>query len=363
MASLRTKVEVYHLYGHQDEVENYAHLPRDAQLNVQVNDSAQHALQWAYEHSQFVSNPSFSGEGWQLLVNGSKVYCHIRPAIRSHLGCHNLRQYLYDSSHLSWNFFSQVDFDPLEHYLCGQSQAFCLWFTKHWTNFCGIGKMMKRMKLWNTDLCPCCDQIPETSTLHLFMCPSPVIHQARQTLFTDILGWLAEVDTAPDLLHLISCLWYRRQPSFDKEDTLLLRKLWTILVEIGTSGMWQGLLPRGMVEYQQEYYHSIGSKRSGRKWASRLVGRVLRATHHLWMLRNDMVHLKTEEGLKGMDLVVLQHEVESEVNRGVDMMEPEDHYLLDIHLPTLLLEPVEYLRGWLCSVKLARGDFEAAREE
>ena len=81
------------------------------------------------------------------------------------------------------------------------------------------------------------------------------------------------------------------------------------------------------------------------------------------MLRNDMVHLKTEEGLKGMDLVVLQHEVESEVNRGVDMMEPEDHYLLDIHLPTLLLEPVEYLRGWLCSVKLARGDFEAAREE
>ena len=63
MASLRTKVEIYHLYGHQDKLENYVHLPRDAQLNVQVTDSAQQVLQWAYEHSLFVSNPSFSREG------------------------------------------------------------------------------------------------------------------------------------------------------------------------------------------------------------------------------------------------------------------------------------------------------------
>ena len=71
-----------------------------------------------------------------------------------------------------------------------------------------------------------------------------------------------------DLLHLVSSLWYKQQPSFDKDDTLLLQKLWTVLVEIGTSGMWQGLLPYGMVEYQQEYYHSIGSKKTGKKWAS-----------------------------------------------------------------------------------------------
>ena len=76
-----------------------------------------------------------------------------------------------------------------------------------------------------------------------------------------------------------------------------------------------------------------------------------------------MVHLSTLEGLNGMDLVSLHSAVESEVLRGVELMAPEHHYLMEVQLDSLLGESLEHLRGWLCSVKLARGDIEGAVDE
>ena len=98
-------------------------------------------------------------------------------------------------------------------------------------------------------------------------------------------------------------------------------------------------------------------------WASRLVGRILRVTHSLWLYRNSMVHLATEEGLRGMDLIALHSEVEKEYSRGVELMAQADHHLLETPLDTLLGDSLENLRGWLCHVKLARGDLEGAVEE
>ena len=68
-----------------------------------------------------------------------------------------------------------------------------------------------------------------------------------------------------------------------------------------------------------------------------------------------MVHLQTKEGLKAMDMVAFHTEVENEVKKGIDLMVSEDYYLMDIELDKLLQEPLELLRGWLWSMKLAMG--------
>ena len=44
-------------------------------------------------------------------------------------------------------------------------------------------------------------------------------------------------------------------------------------------------------------------------------------------------------------------------------MEAEDHYLMDTSMDILMEENVEGIRGWLCSVLIARGQINAAREE
>ena len=144
---------------------------------------------------------------------------------------------------ISWNTFPLIDWDILEHFMNKQSRAFKLWYTKHCTNFCDIGKMMKRMKLWTTDLCPCCQQIPESNTTHLYICPHPLIANKRESSFKEILTWMENSNTDPSIYHLLYPLWYRKQPIFKEEETLELVKIWDILQDIGTASTWMGLFP------------------------------------------------------------------------------------------------------------------------
>ena len=76
-----------------------------------------------------------------------------------------------------------------------------------------------------------------------------------------------------------------------------------------------------------------------------------------------MVHLKTAQGLTGMRLMELQQEIEFELSRGVELMEVDDHHLMEVQLDSLMADSLENLRGWLCSVKIARGDCAAAEAE
>ena len=143
---LRTTVNIQHIYGHQDETISYSLLTREAQLNVQVDEQAQEALNDVCEEQKFVNQPVFQQEGYQLWVNNEKIHCNFRKELRRYIGKINLRQYLYEKKLIAWNIFTDVDWELLDKFMSKQTREFKLWFTKHVTNFCGIGKMMKRMK-------------------------------------------------------------------------------------------------------------------------------------------------------------------------------------------------------------------------
>ena len=52
-----------------------------------------------------------------------------------------------------------------------------------------------------------------------------------------------------------------------------------------------------------------------------------------------------------------------EAEKEVEAMVGEDFYLMDTPLDQLLLEPIENIHGWLCSVKIASGDIDAEHTE
>ena len=149
----------------------------------------------------------------------------------------------------------------------------------------------------------------------------------------------------------------------DADDSWVYRTLYTTMRELGVSGMWMGLLPLNLVQLQDQYYKMISSRRSGSKWAIDLVGHMLRATHKLWLQHNDILHARTDAGLKGYTLIELTSLIERQYTLGVQQMSADDHYLMDIPISELLNGPVDSIRGWLCSVLIARGDLEAAQKE
>ena len=174
---------------------------------------------------------------------------------------------------------------------------------------------------------------------------------------------MEDVNTGPNIYHLMHSLWFGKQPYFDNDDSQDLVKIWNILQDIGTQGTWIGLLPIKLCEMQDRYYTYMGLRSTGEKWGTELINKVLRATLHLWLQRNEVLHAQTKEGIKVMELASLHTAVEEELAKGMGGLQPDDYYLLDKDIEKIKEESLESIRGWLCSIKIARGDFEGAQVE
>ena len=111
--------------------------------------------------------------------------------------------------------------------MSSQSRVFQLWYAKHWTNFSGIGVRMKQMKLWGNDLCPCCRQVTESTTMHLYLCPHP---------------WLEIVHTEPLLLEIITTFWHGENLILDPDCPQSLKSMYNTLRDIGLHQTWLGFL-------------------------------------------------------------------------------------------------------------------------
>ena len=62
-------------------------------------------------------------------------------------------------------------------------------------------------------------------------------------------------------------------------------------------------------------------------------------------------------------MISTQTAVENQLALGHENQDVDDHYLLENYVESLMSEPAEIIRGWLCEILIARGDFASARLE
>ena len=75
------------------------------------------------------------------------------------------------------------------------------------------------------------------------------------------------------LLDLLTLFWHGEEITLDADCPPMLKNVYNIILEIGLHQMWTGFLPVGMVEFQEEYYLQIGSRRSGKNGELILLGK------------------------------------------------------------------------------------------
>ena len=102
---------------------------------------------------------------------------------------------------------------------------------------------------------------------------------------------------------------------FVSDSPSIMIAIYNILREIGVHQMWTGLLPIHLIDTQQQYYNYIGSQKSARSWGTTFVGKMLRATHGLWMERNRILHLRTENGIHGLQMICLNSAISAQYDR------------------------------------------------
>ena len=96
--------------------------------------------------------------------------------LRDWVGGSHARGYWHRREIISQDAFNLVDWDSVQKILSADSVLFRMWWAKHLTGFCAIGLQMSRWGEWDSPRCPCCEQVAETSTRHMWACTHPEMY-------------------------------------------------------------------------------------------------------------------------------------------------------------------------------------------
>jgi len=120
---------------------------------------------------------------------------------------------------------------------------------------------------------------------------------------------------------------------------------------IGWNNMLEGFYHVGWQTLQQEYYHQIKSRKSGKKWQVGLCKELWDMANDLWRDCNESLHQRdnvvTDLETTGCDQAVRYY-----FNRLEDPVE-EDKYLKQHTLEVLLKKHTNYKREWVREVQKA----------
>ena len=242
-------------------------------------------------------------------------------------------------------------------------QLYHLWFSKHHANWCGCGKNMVRWKFWDSDLCPCCLRVPEVSPQHVFFCEMPEMVSFRNELISDIVAWMVSVDTHPHLYSLIVSAFLGQLHQVRRHLYTWWEPVLNAFLKIPQLLILQGFLPKGLDIIQQDYYTEKGSRRTGASWVKKLCNKLINATHSLWTKRNSFEHDKQQHGLLEIEDLRLDTAIRRQFALGSDSLHSSDKYLFDRSRLDLWAQNGAYIRAWLSTVLIARGEYEQAKKE
>jgi hypothetical protein len=341
--------------GHQDDLHDYEDLDRISQLNVQCDTAAKKLLRECI-HNNALQPYRLPFQGWRCQIDNVWRSDEVGTAVRDTIGKKKIMNHLIKTGRMSAEQFNLIYWDPIGTTMAASPQLYQLWASKQVTRFCGTGRMMMAMKLWDNDRCPCCKTVEET-TYHILTCPDTDMADCFTSGTNDLKEWLQDHDTHPVLQDFL--LQYIRQQDRSTFSQLpeLPTELTTLAKDQDTIG-WQncleGKLPYSLYLFQELYLDTLDTKRTITGWAAGLVDHILHITHMSWKHRCDVVHARELDGLKTTESNTLQDEIRTQFLLGHHNLQQEDHHLLQTGLEAILSLYGPEKKAWLDTIRVAR---------
>ena len=145
---------------------------------------------------------------------------------------------------------------------------------------------MKRYKRRLTVTCPLCPSDEDTS--HVWLCQSAQTQQQWSAALYDLRFWLEEQGTEPGLMDLLvlGLDSWRTQgtPPSAPHETLALRQ-----ALLGWQSIFEGRPAIGWAEIQDQYFKSLGSRRTEQRWIMQVLLKLVGIAWDLWVHRNGFL--------------------------------------------------------------------------
>jgi hypothetical protein len=344
-----------HVKAHQDDNRAYDSLPRDAQLNCQMDYHAKRAIHEAYA-PQDIPTRRFPLEPICVFLGRNKLTSDKGERLRFWAHRQLAKSHFHEKSILFANQFDMVDWDSIHTALRRVPRMFQIWACKQVMDIAPANGN----RPWERTLCPLCPSCAQEreTCAHTLFCN----HEGRVDVLMksiDLLAaWMTEVETDPDLRDCITDYARGRGGLSMSEICRNLDRRFQLMArdqdEIGWRRFMEGMICQRMRTIQTEFSVIEGSKVTPDQWASGVVIKLLETTHGQWLYRCIQVHDKVQGTIATQRKEELQREIEEQQDRGFDGLLEEDQFLGEVNLEDLETSSGERQEYWLVAMRAAR---------
>ena len=231
-------------------------------------------------------------------------------------------------------------------------------FVSKWvSHHISVGRMMLFCSNRYTSECPCCGHHEET-TIHVLRCPAASCRVKWNEELNQIDKWMRDNHTAPQLQDAIYGAlrgFYLEEFNTYRPPGLVgpVRECVESQIAIGWVGFVEGLFTPRWAGIQNDYFKSLGYRRTGQRWAINLSKKIWSMVFKMWDHRNSILFSKNKvDELSGLDK--LKQAIIREKGLGMGNMHPSISPYLNLPQSSLSrMKPIE-LQRWFFLIRQAR---------
>ena len=353
------KINHRHVYAHQDDDKDYEDLPRLAQMNVRMDWLAKFASSQIIEKHIVPPKSSHHPLGFIAVTVHGKVIPHqIKHDIYNAISEKLTHQWWISKGRYNIHDIPLLHWEVCAAASTSQSKSDQKFSAKWTTGHLATGTKMMQWKKRAKDNCPFC-LAPEETTYHILTCPHDNSKNIWESSFETLIKSLTRIDTESELLSTLTYdlhCWRHAKPFLLTQSlSISLQPIFTHLRQIQYDKFLEGLIPKTLIQYQDNYYRQKESCHKTGKTCGKKVYKLLwNLTSALWKGRNEQLHQTDRiKDLQGLPLVL--QAIKNEFNLGLHRLPPSEFSVLfATSFETLSKRSLDSLRHWLLTIRLGR---------
>ncbi len=351
-----------HVSGHQDDHTRYDTLSLEAKLNVDCDIRAKRAIR-EYLRTREDSRPKIFRlplETAAIYIDGVKQTADFAAELRYYVGKQRARQFYVEQKIMDTRTFDTVAWEDIRCVLDKRPRMYQLWYGKQCSGFCGTGTRVKRYDREASDKCPNCGKLEDAT--HLTQCSDKLRRQILQDSITEIVDWMVENDTHPELIHWLPTFLSKQgrvkwvdlvHPSGIKM-AQCMRQVGNSQDRIGYRHFTEGKLSLELRKFQAEHLSRVDAHCTIDRWMKGMIDSLLTMTHKQWLCRNLTKHHATKGSKALATKAELRKEIEHYLSLGLDGLPEGSKFLLEISPDELYNRSIPLQQYWINANEAAR---------
>jgi hypothetical protein len=355
--NLPIQVHSSHVKGHQDDKTSFDQLDRPSQLNTKMDLLAKETA--TRQHHNYNNDYNSHHMSFpQIMYKNTQIQHKTIDMLYFHLSSEKMMDYWHKKGRITTEANEHIGWESISRAMKSMTLTQRRFVTKWASNNMGTGHKMVQWNYRHKGNCPYCLAENEDVDHILTYKDSQSIRLWNETLW-DYITRLHKLHTCNKAIIAImkELQAWREDLPLPNHDNLS-DSLGTAIRkqrQIGWKQFLEGIIAKDWVDYQQQHYKQINSKKSGLTWSIKIIKCHIHFLQQIWTGRNNKLHkTKIIQDLEG--LPELQRSIRTEWSIGISTLPASDfsQHLFKLNLEVFLNKSVDAQKDWLAVVKLGR---------